>query len=469
MSRKLVFRLGAAMLLAFTLLAGSLQPAQAAEFDPDGSLGAGEVVNDDLLTGANFITIDGVVNGNLLAAGSTITINGTVNGDAVLMANTIVISEGAVIDGNLVAGSATIDIAGQVTGSVFGGSAAMTLADTAVIGRNLYYGGYSLEQVQGSQVGMDLFAGVYQAMLKGSVARDARLGAGAVELSGTIGRDAVIDLGESAPQDSGPTVFWPSMQQPNIPAAIQPGIRVAEGAVIKGRLAYTSSLDMASGIQAQPEGGVVYATPVPKETPGVAKPGPRTDFAMTALNWLWKALRNLVTLLILGMLSVWLLPVLLKRAAEQARSQTLPAAGIGAIAVVLVYLSAFVAAVAIFGLGLLVSLLTLGGLSKTVFGVGYASLSLVVAVFTLLVSYGSKLVVAYLGGEWIMNRLAPEAGGKGYPAMVIGVLIYVILAAIPFVGWVFALIATLIGIGAIWLAYRAWRATRRLQLATVPA
>lgn len=469
MNHKPVLRFAAALLLTFMLLGVSLQPTQAAEFDPDGSLGDGEVVNDDLFTAANFVTIDGVVNGNLLASGSTVTIHGTVNGDAVLIANSIYISEGAIIDGNLVVGSATIDIAGKVTGSVFGGSAAITLKESAVVGRNVYYGGYSLEQVKGSQVGADLFAGVYQAMLKGNVARDARLAAGAVELSGEIGRDAVIELGETAPEESEPPSFVPSLGQPGIPPSIQPGLRVAEGAVIKGRLAYTASQPMTSGIQVQPEGGVVYATPVPPQTPSVAKPSPRTQVTMSALNWLWRTLRNLVTLLILGLLSVWLLPVLLKQAAEQARAQTLPAAGIGVVTVLVVYLSAFVATIAIFGLGLLVSLLTLGGLSKAVFGLGYSGLALVVTVFTLLVTYGSKLVVAYLGGQWIMDRLAPEARGKSYLAMAIGVLIYVILAAIPFVGWVFALIATLIGIGALWLVYRAWSASRHPQPAATVA
>ena len=459
MKNRNIFHLLAAFLIMFVLTTGSIQAVQAAEFDKDGQLSKEEVVNDDLFTGADIVVVDGEVNGNLLAAGNSITINGVVNGDALLMGRTIVISETAVINGNLIACSSTIEIAGQVTGSVFGGSAALILKETATVGSNVYYGGYSLETGQGSQIGIDLYAGVYQAMLKGIITRDTKLGAGAVELSGTIGRDAVIDLGADSSTDKTPPNFMknmPFMQQPGIPPSIQPGLRVSEGTVIKGKLTYTSSQDMTSGIQAQPEGGVVYKTPV-----GNDKLEARQGLLFRFLTWLWDTLRKLITLLILGLLSVWLLPALLKPVVEQARSQTLSSAGYGALTVVLGYLAAIVAAGVILGIGLLISVLTLGGLSQTVFGLGFSGLALVFTVFTLLVSYGSKLVVAFMAGEWIMNKIAPEAKGKSYWAMVIGVVLYVILAAIPYIGWLVALIATIIGIGSMWLAYRSWRKSRK--------
>ncbi len=136
-------------------------------------------------------------------------------------------------------------------------------------------------------------------------------------------------------------------------------------------------------------------------------------------------------------------------------------AGYGALTIVIGYLAAIVAAGVILGVGLLVRVLTLGGLSKIVFGLGFSSLALVVTIFTLLVTYGSKLVVAYIAGEWIMNKVAPEAKGKSYWAMVIGVVLYVILAAIPYIGWLVALVATIIGIGSMWLVYRSWRKSRQ--------
>ncbi len=169
MRNRNIFHLLAVLLFMFLLMTGSFQSAQAAEFDKNGQLSKGEVVNDDLFTGADIVVVDGEVNGNLLASADSITINGIVNGNALLLGRTIVVSETAVINGNLFAGASTIEIAGQVTGSVFGGSAALMLKETAVVGSNIYYGGYSLEMDQGSQVGIDLFAGVYQAMLKGSI------------------------------------------------------------------------------------------------------------------------------------------------------------------------------------------------------------------------------------------------------------------------------------------------------------
>jgi len=42
-------------------------------------------------------------------------------------------------------------------------------------------------------------------------------------------------------------------------------------------------------------------------------------------------------------------------------------------------------------------------------------------------------------------------------ALVIGVLIYVLVSSIPIIGLLIGLAATLIGVGAMWLAYQAWR------------
>ncbi len=84
----------------------------------------------------------------------------------------------------------------------------------------------------------------------------------------------------------------------------------------------------------------------------------------------------------------------------------------------------------------------------------YSTLGLAMAVFTFLLATGSKLIASYLVGDLIFERLAPQAQGRRVWALVVGVLIYVILAALPFIGWVFAWIATFLGLGAIWFAWQ---------------
>lgn len=61
------------------------------------------------------------------------------------------------------------------------------------MGRNIYYGGYCLDTQPGSAVAHGLYF-LYQAMLKGSIANDLNAGAGAVELDGSIGGNALISV-----------------------------------------------------------------------------------------------------------------------------------------------------------------------------------------------------------------------------------------------------------------------------------
>jgi hypothetical protein len=112
-------------------------------------------------------------------------------------------------------------------------------------------------------------------------------------------------------------------------------------------------------------------------------------------------------------------------------------------------------------LGIIFIIITLGGLGSTIFGIGFSSITLVVTIFSLLVTYGSKLILAYMGGEWVMKKLAPQTSHLNIWAMVVGVVAYTILSAIPYVGWIFTLLATLFGIGGMWLVYRQWRESSR--------
>jgi len=89
---------------------------------------------------------------------------------------------------------------------------------------------------------------------------------------------------------------------------------------------------------------------------------------------------------------------------------------------------------------------------------------LVIAAFGLLVSYGSKLVVAYLVGRLLLKWLAPKFTGHAFWPMLIGVLLYTFLRAIPLgFGWVIGVLVTLIGLGAMWLYYRDGVSSKSLE------
>ncbi len=434
---------------------GSVRPVQAADIRNTGVLNADETVDDDLIISGRAVRVDGTVNGLLVAAGQTVTLNGTINGDAVLVGETIIVSDRAVIKGNLYSGARTVVVDGTVEGSIAAGSASMVTG--ATVGRNIYYGGYSLETRTGNDVARGLYFGGYQAVLRGSIARDLQAAAGALELYGTVGGNATLQVGS-------PDQYRYNYQfGNNLPPSILPGLRIASGAKIGGKLVYTSEANQAGAIQVQPAGGIVYQTPAPDQR------AERRSTQPVGFQTAWSPLgffRNFVTLLLLGLLAVWLMPKIAGRVSEVARTQFGMSAVYGLVTIVVGYLAAFTAAVLMLGIGLFFTILTLGGLSNAVFGIGFSGLGLAVAAFTLVIGYLSKLVIAYLLGNLILSGANPNMQGRQYLAMTVGVLIYAIARSIPFLGWIIGIIVTIAGVGAIWLY---WRSLRRPAAPVVSA
>ncbi len=456
-----VFRLTLLLALVLVPVLGFVQPVQAAEMPPGGVIEAGQVINDDVFISGGDVRMDGTVNGMLFAAGNTVTINGTVNGDVLAVGSQVTIGRTGVVNGNVFTVAGNLVLEGQVLGSYFSGSGGLVVEEGATVGRNLYYGGFGAELKKGSTVGQDVLFGGYQAVLSGSIGRDFRAGAGAVELNGSVGRDLVVDMGEVDLNAPPPTMFFPFPGAPAFPQGIRPGLRVAPTAGIGGRLIYTAGVDMAGAIQAQPSGGLVHQTPVPQvEKPG-GLPKPEKTFLGSLLKWFVRVLQNLFTLLILGALALWLVPGLLSRSADQAARKPAPSTGWGIVVVLLGYIAAGVAALVVLLLGILFGVFTLGGLSRSIFGVGFGAVALATAVFSVLVGYASKLVVAFLVGRLIMDRLAPQAKGSRWWAMLIGIVLYVVVGFIPFIGWLVRMLVTILGVGAMWLLYRQWRLEQR--------
>jgi hypothetical protein len=88
---------------------------------------------------------------------------------------------------------------------------------------------------------------------------------------------------------------------------------------------------------------------------------------------------------------------------------------------------------------------------------GFFSLGLVATIFVLFVLYISKVIVAYLVGYAILNRFAPNVVRYKVLSLLLGLLIYVLLVWIPYLGWVIALLVTAVGLGAAWIYYREGR------------
>ena len=449
-----------ALSLVLVLLLATMGTVSAAEFPDGGTIPAGQTIDDDVFIDGENVAVDGTVNGILLAAGQTVTVTGTVNGDAFLMAERVVVSESALIDGNLFVGAADIVLNGTVTGTVFGGSSAMKLGATADVGRNFFYGGFSLEAEEGSAIAKDLFSGTYQSILSGDIARDLNVGAAAVVLNGSVGRNATIEVGEVDSQDN-PTQwmqFNPYMNQ-YVSEVIDPGIRVSDDASIGGKLTYTSSVEMTDVLETVTSGTVMYQTPVPfsSETgkhysADQVRPFNR-DFGGKFLRAsVMSAARNLLKLMAVGALILWLLRKPFMRIVEAAYKQPMKAMGWGFIIIAVGLLAVLIVPLMFLMVGVLIGFVSLGSLLYVWFGIAGTALTLAAMVFFFAVFTISKIIAAYMFGKWIMKVVFKEETEKVWLNLLIGVFLYTLLRAIPIVGWLVGLAATLIGSGAFWLS-----------------
>jgi cytoskeletal protein CcmA (bactofilin family) len=419
------------LFLVLTIGFGFAATAKAVEFDEDGIVEEGEIIDDDLFIGGDTVEINGTVNGDVFASGSIVKINGTING-------------------SLVSGAQTILINGQVSGSVYAGSMTITLGPDAEIGRNMFYGGFNLSAEEGSVIHRDLLVGAYQALLSGEVGRDVQAGVGALEINGKIGNNVRAEVG--GPSDGQPPQIYPS--PPGIETIVSSGIRISEEAEIGGSLYYKSSEDQSRAIAIAPPGGIEFEYD-PQVDPRVNSPDPGEIGSRLVRAWLVKQVRVFITLMLLGGLVVWQLPGLVNKVSKKVEKEALPSLGWGLVSIMVVYLGAFLAGGLVIAGAIFFGVVTLGGLSKAILAVGFSSLGLIMAGFGLLVSYGSKLVVSFLVGKLVIRWLAPKYEEQPIWSMLVGVFLYTALRSIPLgFGFVIGITVTLVGIGAMWLTYR---------------
>ena len=87
------------------------------------TIGADEIVEDDVYVGATNFTLEGTIKGDLFVSGETIVINGTVEGDLFAMGQSIVIN-GTVTDDVRIAGAGLQTAAIEAVSKRIAGTAA---------------------------------------------------------------------------------------------------------------------------------------------------------------------------------------------------------------------------------------------------------------------------------------------------------------------------------------------------------
>ncbi len=446
-----------AIVLAGVVVFNIPDPVQAATIVHQGTIEG--IIRDDLIVVAKDIVINGTIDGSVLAIGATVTLNGRITGDAFLFGGIIRVSQGSEIYGNLFTAAATVDLGGSVIKNLLGGAQNFLFRGTGSVLENVYFAGFGLTTFEGSEMTQDLTAAASQIVLHGSIKRNVNLSANAVELFGTVGGDMTLDV--SAPGDKNFLLQF----IPNMPTIINTGLRIDPGANISGSLKYTSIVEQSTGIQGNLANPAIYRTPVPAETQRKSAELSMSKVASTSstLAWIWTFLRKMITFLLLGALILWVYPRGAKFIKEKLITHPLPSLGIGFLVWLIGVFSIILLPVIYILLGLLFNFISLGGLSFTWFFLIGAVLLLCVIFFIWLTFFGSGLIAAYAFGDWLLERMSPNANGRKFLAMLFGIVLFVLITSAPYIGWLCTIIASVIGLGAIWISYRNARHKKRAR------
>ncbi|MBI4122327.1 MAG: hypothetical protein HY461_03265 [Parcubacteria group bacterium] len=345
--------------------------------------------NRDTNDGFVYISSEETIDGNLYRAGEIVQVSGTVNGDVVVAGGVVKIIGN--VAGDVIAVGGRIYITGPVQGNVRVAGGEVHL--DGVVGKNVTVFGGNIYFGPESAVGLEVLAMGGSIDFDGQVGKDVRLAAGMAVLSGTIGQDAQVSVGERL--------------------VIQPST------VINGDLNYRSSRAAEVMAGATINGAVDYS-PLP------LKQG-RSAFA-----WWFVAIFfiKLLSLIVLGLLMLWLVPRKLEKVAHGLTVSFGSSLGWGFITAIVVPVIALILALTVIGLPIAFVLMA-----------GYF-LTLVFAC----------VVAAFWVGSWCLARLGKPHHGhsaRAKWAVVLGAVIIMVGGLIPVLGWLAVLVLMLASLGSL--------------------
>lgn len=306
----------------------------------------------------------------------------TVQGDLIASAGTVRID--GRVDGDLVASGGQVTVAGTVTGDV------LVAAGTTTIS---------------GQVDGDLRVASGQARLEGRVGEDVLLGAGqATVASGArVGGDLIFGAGQMT----------------------------MDGAVAGGVLGATGNYTRAGSVAGTEK--VTVQERGRKQAPTLA------DRALDRL-------RRYASILVVGVLMLWLVPRMVRGAADSARGNPLVSFVVGILGVIGFAILLLLVILVTVAVAIALGLLGLGSLTSLTVFAGILAAGIVAFLFFLALAFGAQATVGLA-----LGRLVFRGDGRSFVsafgALALGVLVVVLISAIPVAGaWLEGLLV-LLGLG----------------------
>jgi cytoskeletal protein CcmA (bactofilin family) len=339
----------------------------------------------------------------------------------------------------VVAASAALAQESQLGGKLRTGDEVLVPADATVEG-DLYASG-GLVRVEGTVDGdLIVFAGQVQITgtvtgdlmaaggtlgLDGEVGGDVRAAGGRVAVTGTVGEDLLVAGGQVRLASSG---------EVGEDLVFGTGQMMLDGAVTGDVLGSAGTYVNRGSI-----GG----------TERVTIQEPEDAAAPTVADRVLDTLRHFVSVLLIAALALWLAPGLIEAPTRTLRERPLMSllgGVVGLIAVafgvpVLIVIAVLLAvALAFVGLGDLVGLVVLAVV---------AALVLLALALVLALGFGAPAIVGMTLGDLVIPA---SAASRRWWSLLVGVLVVVVISALPIVGGWFAFLVALFGFGALLLA-----------------
>jgi len=299
----------------------------------------------------------------------------------------------------------------------------------------------------------DLLVYGYQVEINGAVGGDVDFGGESLIIRGRVGGRVDASVGDWRRDTD-----LPGLPVYNV-SFNDPGLAVADDAFIGGDLSYEapSRRPIPPGVV---QGRISYDAVISQ--PDITNLGETDSAARLLRDYLSRALRDMVTLLLIGVPMLVLWPQFIMQPAQHVRRRTIPAVGWGLISFMLAFpfsVVLIVLSLIVLGLLLTVSLEELAIVAGAGMLIGNLAF---IAGFGFLLLYMGRVVVSFAIGYLIFRFLLPMPDGsplrRGLWAIAAGALIYTLLTNVPVppLGLILELVTALAGVGAVAMFLREW-------------
>lgn len=391
-----------------------------------------------------------VVEGNLYAFGSTVTIKGTVRGDLVTAAQEVEISPTGIVESDVLAAGQSVVVRGTVEDDVRAAGFTIEVEDNAAVGGDLVGAGYNISTAVDSIVQGSFIAAGTQAILDGDVVGDVRFAGSGLDIEGSVSGDVEADVAERS--DGGaPTMFMFGVAPPR---SVDPGLTLGDEARIGGDLILTTP-DTDVEIDDGAVGGSIDVQEPDTDEDDDAdededadEEDEDEDAVDEAIDWGIGFVKRYASLFLLGLVLLWVRPTAVLQAADVLAARKLPSLGWGFVTVAAALVLSILIPLVAIAVAAFVGLIQLTPLVAPTLA-GGALLWSIVVLGTYLLTWLARIVFAVWTARAIFRRLAPNIAGNRLALLLVGLLIYVVLVSIPYLGWLFKIAFILLGIGAL--------------------